>query len=446
MWLALVLGLAATTSSAQQYPFTPREKEMAANWAKKIAADIAKRNLRSPKVAVFPFGDQNGKVTGSQYETPLVLQGELIYQLLAESKGNFLVLSRAGLQNTFRDLDLQDMRPDKPEEVKKILEKANVDVALVGRIDRPDPKVDRFGDSKVTFKVIYRDGPPLEIAGEVPNSVVPQAGPETVARGRFNVELLIRNKQGQFAPVPLVTSKDRGKPEHNVVHALLPADMPLGTPQAEFQVRISNNGKGKPLAGWKADTRRLVSVVLTVDGVNSIYEKDAEGNPVPVCRHPWYLSGWILCGPGEQLQRDDSTKAYRLVPAFPQADGSTRTIKGFQLDGKTRANFTFASASQSIAEQVGPTHEIGVITAYFYAEMLKQDDEPPPAPPGKLFFGGTPPRTGAMPGRLETSNVFSVKIPYHEEPVEVWRIFYRQEGDAFPIPEKDRIIMRSQGR
>src|SRR5437588_460669 len=95
----LGLPLAAQPPARPDGDFADLAGSLAPAVYKKLAA---KRGAGPLRVAVFPTGDADGQFTLAMQESSRVLQGELIYQLINLSRGQFLVLDKAALAREFR--------------------------------------------------------------------------------------------------------------------------------------------------------------------------------------------------------------------------------------------------------------------------------------------------------------------------------------------------------
>jgi hypothetical protein len=200
---------------------------------------------------------------------------------------------------------------------------------------------------------------------------------------------------------------------------------------------------------------RIWAPALLIDGVNSFYQKTGDTNSVgqeiigPVVRHPLAVSKWILTPSGKALQsaennvvnlpsgyehgeEDDDTdkgtaakelkKEERFKNAkFVNGNGNSQIIPGFQKNLDFADAFVFTDANTSLAETVGITNDVGMIAIHFYGEKL-----PPGVVVRKAAFKG---RAGTTTGSELPHKVFPVIIRLEENPEQVWRIFYRYEGD-----------------
>src|SRR5207249_247699 len=90
------------------------------------------------------------------------------------------------------------------------------------------------------------------------------------------------------------------------------------------------------------------------------------------------LRRWIVAGPGQVLARArDRPSGYRLK-TVKGVGSSVLTVPGFQVSSRTAAAFTFAPAKESIAERMGVTTEVGLISIHIFPEKMKGDIQPMP--------------------------------------------------------------------
>ncbi len=129
----------------------------------------------------------------------------------------------------------------------------------------------------------------------------------------------------------------------------------------------------------------------------------------------------------------DTDRNLRARNPSAEPAGLWWTCRGFQLNDKTAALFEFADSGDSLANEVGVTKDIGVISVYFYSERMQKDEE---------YFG---PNVAAMAadagaprvGRWRTV-LLRVNVRTHPDPVETWQIFYRYGGHPDSVQEGRR--------
>ncbi|MCI5196182.1 MAG: hypothetical protein D3919_08125 [Candidatus Electrothrix sp. AW5] len=436
LWL-IVIALPMTSVAGNQDDFAQVAEKMAPDIKKKV---VAKMNGQLFRLAVFPFGDSDGNVTISMHEPNTVLQGELISNLMKKAQGNYLVLDKAGLKKEFRaaGIDASGVASNDPKNTANILKKIGVDVAVVGSIDAKSAaqvKKNKLTKINVSVTIIYQDGAADQIAGTAsPEDIKP---PTTEPSSRFGVQLFLTGR-GAEEEIPLITSKKPNSEYHNVFFATIPNDLLFGTDAASYKIRISNKGEpslGFPMNQEDKDKERLFAVAVTIDGVNSIYQDQGNGTIGPVVVHPRNTRKWILSGPNQKLVLDSTRPTGYRLRSVSNAGNSVVDILGFQKDRNTAKKFIFAKPSESIAETVGITNDIGVITVHFYPEEMKEDIKALREMTDTRSWG---PNIGTKPGVSVNNPVVPIKLKLKPNPVEVWRIFYRKKADC-PIETEDRI-------
>ncbi|WLE96905.1 MAG: hypothetical protein QTN59_19780 [Candidatus Electrothrix communis] len=419
-----------------------QEQDDFAQVAEKMAPDIsgkarAKMGNQPFRIAVFPFGDSDGNVTISMHEPNTILQGELIVNLMKHAKGKYLVLDKAGLKKEFRaaGIDPSGIASNDPKNTAEIIKKIGVDVAIVGSIDAKSAvQVQKDGLKKINVAVtiIYKDGSADQIAGTgSPSDIQP---PTTIKSRRFGVQLFLTGR-GAEEEISLITSKNPDSEYHNVFFAEIPDNLAFGTDAASYKIRISNSGRPEVKFYNEKDMERIFGVAVTIDGVNSLYQDQGNGSTGPVVVHPRNARKWIISGPGQKLVPDSSRPTrYRLEAVSDvKYSHSVIDILGFQRDSRTAEKFIFANPRESIAETVGITNDIGVITVHFYPEDMKNDTTTSQTRemPVRLDLG-------TKPGKPVNNPVVAVNPKLKPNPVEVWRIFYRKKGDC-PVKQEDRF-------
>lgn len=413
----------------------PSSAEGAEQVAKKAHEAILKKagNNAQFRVAVFPFGDSENKVTIPLGSESLNLQGELMFHLRKLGSGKYFVLDKAGLAREFKDkgLDPAGVKPGDPTATAKILKDLGIDGALLGAMQgsKKDEfvKLDPISPSKdvpvksvsIEATLVFQDGSSnTDLSGKFDGRTLPDPTPGRSPQkpsGRFTVEMVIDGKaqelrQGDYP-------NDDAK-HHNVFFVVLPEK----AKGKEYTLKIANLGSPKTPFVQNADDakdrNRLFGVAVKVDGVNSIYQDTGDGKEGPVVLHPKNCKKWILTAPGKVV-KGLSGGGFAVVDVTGgQDDHSVRPIPGFQK-GEDKADvFTLGSARESIAETVGITNSIGLIEVHIYPQKLDDD---------VLTFSN---EAGTKAGREITHGVQSIKLTLHENPVEVWRIFYRYDGGS----------------
>lgn len=440
----LLLGVTASAFGQTQSDVAELAKTLAPQIRTKLATKFA--GQQQVRVAVFPFGNSSGKITRDVYAPNKYLQGELIISLRKAGLPNgTFVLDKGGLAREFQtaNVDPVSINPGDPTATGSILQSIGVDVAVVGTIDigsSQDANDPNLSKVNVTITLVFDDG----TAGTLDGSVSPQdnsgtpnfpsPSPRLGQSDRFCVELFARNPQTQqFQQLKLITSGNPGP--QSVLFCIVPNWVPVGTDQATYRVRLTNNAS-IPAGGivnqdQAREKQRLYSVVLNVDGVNSFYQDQGNGQVGPVVRHPKNCKRWILSGPGQKLAPNTSVPKGYTLQSVSGKGHSVIDVPGFQKNAEFADSFLFVKSRESVAETIGITNDIGVIEAHFYPEKLPNDQQV-----RSRTVGGGPLGTGAGP-QVENP-VFNVKPDIYDRPASVVRIFYGPEQQC-PIPSQDRI-------
>jgi len=386
-----------------------------------VATDLARQIMRAIlaecppqcRVAVFPFGNPQGRVSGLEAETAEILRGELIQQLSAAAAGRMFILDRDGLAREFQGagIDASSVSPQDAAATCRVLQKLGVDIAILGTMN---PPLTPSGPTKMQVYVIWQSGGVIQLTCK-PEPLWLQsnhAPPTQSLDSRFEVDVLMDGK-----PLPLQRSTNPDSGYFNAMFLVLPRQM-VGR---EYQLRLTNRGV-PPLSPTSGDPQRIFGAVATVDGVNTIYQENGCGQLGPVVLHPKNCQKWLLSGPGQTMIPDpNSPDGFRMEPTAGPGQ-SVLMIPGFQNGPQFSKAFTFAIVRESVAENLGITNDIGLIAVHFYPEDLGGDQ--PPLPISEKSLGAT------RPGRDIANPVFKVRTRLQVNPVEVWRIFYRYEDDA----------------
>lgn len=210
--------------------------------------------------------------------------------------------------------------------------------------------------------------------------------------------------------------------------------------RAEYQgqpYRIIVRHLGRPLDYQGVDpsaadnSDRVYAAAVFVDGV-STFMRNFGSDEVPAwerdTRLPIDVPKNLLTGHGRRFAPGNPTntreglgrfKKGHLVDA-PGIGGAEWTIRGFQIGADSARQFRFGQAEDSVGVGVSKHGEIGVISAYFYAQEMPGDR-------AAGVLGGT------EAGPEVSSPVFEVQIQnWYPTPVDVWHIRYRYDGDAPP--------------
>lgn len=390
------------------------EADVAATLARQIVEAIVNECPSRCRVAVFPFGDSQGRLSGPMAETAEILRGELINQLAKAAAGRMFILDRDGLAREFRSagIDASGISPQDGQATARVLQKIGVDVAILGTMNPPSVP---GGPTALQVFAIKQTGGVIRLSYEgLPTTVQPSPlplPPSPQSASRFEVDVLVDGR-----PLAMQHSTNPDSSYFNALFLVLPRQM-VGR---EYQIRLANRGT-PPLASNASDARRLFGVVVTVDGVNTIYQENGRGQLGPVVLHPKNCLKWILSGPGQLLTPDpNSPVGYRAEPTSGPGN-SVVTIPGFQNGPQFAKAFTFAMVRDSVAENIGITNDIGLIAVHIYPEDLPGDQ--PSVPVIDKSLGAT------RPGRDLANPVYKVRTRLKANPVEVGRIFYRYEDD-----------------
>lgn len=421
--IALGIALSAWSGSSQFAEAQLRDsgvpeaaKELAPRIAQVLRAEQDKKG-KVLEVAIFAFGNEEGKVSEGMFQTSKVIQGELATQLRNNSNRKFIVWdpfrTRVQVEKSKSSTELLSVKRWK--EAAALLAKLGLDAAVVGSF-QTDGKEVAWEGVNVHADILFADGPPLQVASKgkvVPDDdvIVPTETPSMIST-RFSVDILVDG-------VPLkIDAQQEGYHTGNL-YLDLDREKHFGKP---FTIRLKNHGL--PSVGWITKTRgleraRFFCAAAYVDGVNSFYEREADGDFHPSQRHPNNATKWVLAAPGVVV--DPGYDTLRNLHAQHNVRGAGHSvvhIKGYQQDGETAARFEFADAGESLAHEAGLTKDIGVISVYFYSE--KSPDDVNRFPPGLAGAGA-----GVRLGELIPQEVFRVRVHTHEKPVEVWNIYYR---------------------
>lgn len=411
-WLAFVENV-----HAEQFEsMTAAARDLAPRIAQVIRTEQQKKG-DVLEIAVFPFGDEKGMISEQLFLASKVLQGELATQLRNNSNRQFIVWDpfRAREQVRKSKVNTKLLRIDSWKEAAVELEKLGLDAAVIGSFQSNGKAVAR-GAVNVHTDILFAAGAPMQAASrkKVPadaNQIVPRESLPMIST-RFSVDILVDGE-----PLEMFAEK-KGYHTGNF-YLDIDRKKHYGKP---FTIRLRNNGM--PPVGWIEKTERLerarfFCAAVFVDGVNSFYEREADGKFYPSQRHPDNVTKWVLTAPGVRiLPGYDSVENLNAQQWIGGDAQSVVNVKGFQLDGKTAAQFEFADAGESLAHEVGLTKDIGVISVYFYAEKSSGDMKW--FPPGVQGAAA-----GVRQGKTIPNKVFEVNIQTHPKPVEVWNIYYR---------------------
>ena len=415
------------------------------------------------RVGVFAFGDQNGKATAEMGNLPVIIQGELADQLRPflgrKTPGKFMILDPCQLDVVFTTAAISPLgiNPRTLQLAPKILKKVNIDVGIVGRYKTKNPQIaisrliiiDSYviiSDSKDVYQYSTSVGARQLSHNAGTNNKKPS--------GRFQMKFFFKtdNRLADSNPhswqaMNLHVCRNPECKFHNTHFLMLKPEME----GKRYKIHLINNGIPQ-IDDHPLDKDRLFSAALLIDGVNSFYQakgKNAAGRTItgPVVVHPLKASKWVLTAPkrilianksGMTREISDNRLLYQKTTikhaalADVQGPGHSRLeITGFQKNANFADAFVFARPRDSIAETVGISDNIGMISAYFYGEKLPSLIPPPPV----RSLGGT------RAGRQVDSPTFGVEFEIDTEPVEVLRVFYRYEGEM-PCPREHLELIK----
>ncbi|MFO0819453.1 MAG: hypothetical protein U1A77_16010 [Pirellulales bacterium] len=440
-----------------------------------LARHINSQPVGAPpcRIAVFPFGrkqapNQEGekKLDPQQAFKALAIQATLIStirQRLIEQKldRTFMLMDKFALARTFGDsaIDPTSISPDN-DELPKLLRDLKIDAAVVGEYDENGAVgIGEFQGFGGDWERVAIQGK-LVLGGMKP-SVTPISatpvlpdfnGTDTDLNvPRFGVSLSARPGEGSdWQSIPLVVDKNdffQGQ-----IYALVPKHLQ----NAEYRIRVGCNSIRKERGLQKfedfpgnivnvsaqEDENRLFGVAVLVDGVNSIHENIGEGTGALVV-HPRDARKWLICRPGFVIGGDKEGNPY-IKAVGDNPDNSSVEIQGWQTSENEARVFKFANVGRDegiVAETLGVTDDIGLISVYFFGEKLTGDRS---LPGMAAAPGGQPPKPtlGTAAGREIASRTQAVKVELHKKPFHQIHILYRLESDC-PIPAKNRVELDS---
>lgn len=461
-WICIiVLGLHASLCSEQALGDASGLQESAKLIAGRIARQLSSESGK-PEIAVFPFSNSEGNISPEMGELPIFLQGEIIHWLTHESGNQFFVLNKAALARRIKSRGVSPTRIDPSDRrgVASALKKAGIAFAVLGSLDGVlESELTDWRDVKISAAVYSDEGNATQLVGsigpeEIHDHVASGAGVPRFEKGRrLKTEILL---SGQ--PLPLLQCRN---PESPFCGALF-LELPKTALGREYQIRITNRGKpgidslkpmgeDGPYAGTsyesEYDPQRLIGIAVYVDGVSTLFEKTDNGDYEPVVREPRRVSKWLLTPPGSVLRQQDTQERWddgslrinngRIRDA--EGLGNSRLfLQGFQVSNEVAQSFVFSEAEESLAEMIGITKEIGIISVYVFPEYVPEEEALTTIykrlPGGKLVAEC---RAATTAGRPLPSRVEGFRVSLVEEPRQVWRIYYRLKGDELPVPRSD---------
>jgi hypothetical protein len=303
----------------------------------------------------------------------------------------------------------------------------------------------------VNADILFANSQPFQNAGlkEIdvsPDTTVKRDNYPSIAT-RFKVEILVKDKDDKLRALPMqAVMRNYGDGDFADGDFYIDLNRNVYYDE-EYQIRLTN-GVYRPMR-WKnpnaqMDVDRLYCAAVFIDGVNSIFEEHENEKKIEYYatqRHPRYVSKWVLAPPKHVIAKNYITGMTPQEGKFESRnsvnpDESIADILGFQTGQEARA-FKFADSGESVAHELGITKEIGMITVYFFAELLKDDKShyPPrvrPADATKI-------------GKSIPNPVRNIIVHTHPDPIEIWRIHYRYNNQPNSV-EKARKELENEGK
>ena len=413
------------------------------------------------RVAVFPFGYAPGedktkveKLNPENAARALELQGAIttaIRREFAEKKRGrpVLVLDKYAVTRAFKDsgVDPLSVSPDNTE-LLEVLKALKLDAAIVG-VAWEDWNRDPMNIAFRAKLVVSTGNAPEKVDGSMQTSIL-EGIYTNVLLERFDIGMFLRSgKEAEWEPIPLVIDKQAFRSSE--IYALLPE----GSAGKEYKLRIgcrSYNSRQPRLDAMPSglvnvdslvEANRLFGVAVLIDGVNSIFETvrtaDGKSEPAALVVHPSDATKWVICRPN-LLIRAGANGEPTLV-GTRDAGHSVLEVEGFQENGSQARVFQFANVGKGegvVAETLGVTDDIGLISMFFFAQKLKGDRI---ARPDARAAAGGAPSLGTAAGRPVAKPTLAVNVKFHRMPVHQIHILYRLENEC-PIPADDRLQLR----
>ena len=429
-------------------------EDTASELAEKIAAQFSDVEGK-PDIAVFPFSNADGNITAEMGNLPALLQGEIIHALTEKSNDRFLVMNKATLARRLKGKNVSPRAIDPSDRsgTGSALREAGIRYAVLGSMDGVLGSELRNWDAvKINASVFDDEGEASQVTGSMWKDAAKR---HTVAGGlfpsfertqRLKVEILCGGRT-----LPMSRCRNARSLYFGAFFVTLAPEQ-VGK---EYQIRLTNRGAPylrsrdeEIQTTWESryDRERLIGIGLVIDGVSSFFEADANGDYVPVSRVPEQSLRWLLTPPGRLLQAGHGKERWRngdlrindgtLVRTSGAGHG-TITVQGFQASDSTAMAFVFGDSGDSLAEQIGITKEIGLISVYVFPEIVPEE-----RPDIKAFSEKMPTGVGTLAGRPLPNDVQGYQVNLVEEPRQIWRIYYRLEGEPLPVPRSDLVGFR----
>ena len=439
----------------------PDLSEPAKDLAAKIAEHVGDAS-GTPDVAVFPFSNAEGNITPEMANLPVFVQGEILHWLTEKSNGKYFVLNKAALARRIKDREISpsDINPSDRRRTAATLKKAGIKFAVLGSFDGVLPsELENWAEVKINAAVYDDEGHAHQLTGQLDTFGVKEhmassnGVPRFERNRRLKVEVLVSGKS-----LPMQQCRNPDSP--------FCGNLFLEIPQAylgrEYQIRITNRGRPavdtlQPMSRdghysgmeyrSRYDSERLIGVAVYVDGVSTLFEKNTDGDFEPVIREPSHISKWLLTPPGKILQTGGTAERWdngstrindgRLVSTRGQGN-SQLLLKGFQVSNETAQAFVFGDSGESLAEMVGITKEIGVLSVYVFPEQVPEE-EYVVTKFVRDSDGNLRPvhEVRTLAGRPLPSDVRGFQVSLVDAARQVWKIFYRAEGEPSPVPQSD---------
>ncbi len=368
--------------------------DMAVDLAAKIDRAIRAQGLPRGRyrVAVFPFGDADNRVRAALGAESLTIQGELIFHLRKKSAGTYHVLDHQELADAFRTqaVDPVGINPGNPAVTSRVLKQVAINAAVLGALQTTSTQFEIDPPVRVEALVtlIFDNGRfNQQHRGEFDSLAVPGSGISQPS-GRFRVDVVAG---GQKLNLQVGRTSQRQPRSRKVFFVEVPSSS-RGRP---FELQITN--EKSPVVGVRnqdsqKEAERGFGVAVRVNGVNSIYQEQGNGQQGPVGRHPVECVKWAL--------RDQPLR-----------------ITGFQNHQRQTVPFQLTSGREGLAETVGISSDLGLVELSFFAESLPGD-----VPRPQIAM--------ASPVRTPGGNQQMMRL--HPTPVETWQIYYRSTPQGRP--------------
>ncbi|PHQ32497.1 hypothetical protein CEE69_25585 [Rhodopirellula bahusiensis] len=391
------------------------------------------------QIGVFRFGDASGIVSAEMGIAPTQLQGHIMESLTRHVKTN-------NLAHRFAVLDIDELdittggsvavKYSDPAFTRIKLSNKGIGIGVIGTLQRrPD------GDFDCKVKVITPNS-----VSNVFERIVSKAGVDPFTpswdskiSGRFSIKVMAKPiGSSNFEELTLRRAADQSGEFRNVIYMFVDRARFAGQP---YQIHLRNN-ESKSFVLPNAlrrpgpnDADRTFGVSLYVDGVSAIFQQQIGSTDFRKdIRHPAYVSKFLLTPSTRKLTEKENAdsarfKGFEYENASPPGHSHWK-VKGFQKD-QTAASFVFGTAAHSVgAGSSQNVNQIGLISAFFYAEELESDVSLEPAdilPPSQVRAR----EIGTIAGPDVQSQVSRGIIKnFYQFPAEVWHLKYLYDDDS----------------